>query len=188
MLYDVVERTGAASAAELRSAIDRELRRVVEAAGADSAATAADTDSAATAADTDSAATAADTDSAATAADTDRVATAADTDRVATAAGVPAEVVAAAAAGDSGRLTLEQAAALLAVDPDAPDADAIVAETRDHLLLGMTTGVVDVDTLADDVDADLTGQELQQVIEGRAPMTLDQFVAIQRAIAARNDR
>jgi hypothetical protein len=113
---------------------------------------------------------------------------AAGVESAATASGVAVDLVAAVAAGDSPRLTLEQAAALLAVDPDAPAPEAIVAETRDDLLLGMTTGVVDVDTLADDIDGDLTGQELQQVIEGRAPMTLDQFAAIQRAIAARNDR
>jgi len=79
-------------------------------------------------------------------------------------------------------LTVEEAAAVLAVDPDEPDADAIVFELRDHLLMGMTTAVLDVDTIAANIDADLTGQEVQQAIEGRTEMTLAQLAAIQSAI------
>ncbi len=113
---------------------------------------------------------------------------AAGVDAAAGESGVPVETVEALMAGADPSLTLRDAAAILAVAPDAPDADAIVAEVRDHLLLGMTTAVVDVDTLAEDVDVDLTGQEIQQAIEGRNPVTLEQLAAIQRAIAARKGR
>ncbi|MFC4358748.1 DUF5791 family protein [Halobium salinum] len=89
---------------------------------------------------------------------------------------------------DVGQLTLSEAAAVLAVSDDYPDAEAIVMEVRDHLLLSMTTGVVDVDILAANLDHDLTGQEVQQAIEGRNPMTLAQLAAIQRFLAERNDR
>ena len=90
--------------------------------------------------------------------------------------------------GGSPTLTLSEAAAILAVDDDSPDAETIVQEVRDRLLMGMTTGVVDVDTIASNVDLDLSGQEVQQAIEGRIPMTLDELAAIHGYIAGRNAR
>ena len=98
---------------------------------------------------------------------------------------VEADRIEALAGGESPTLTVEEAAAVLAVDPDQPDAEAIVFELRDHLLMGMTTGVLDVDTIAATVDVDLTGQEIQQAIEGRTAMTLDQLAAIQSVIDSR---
>ena len=96
--------------------------------------------------------------------------------------GLEADRLDAVVAGDAASLTVAEAAAILAVDPDEPDADAIVFELRDHLLMGMTTAVLDVDTIAANIDADLTGQEVQQAIEGRTEMTLAQLAAIQSAI------
>lgn len=84
-------------------------------------------------------------------------------------------------------LRVEDAAAILAVDDGRPDAESIVLELRDHLLMAMTTGVVDVDTLAANVDLDLSGQEVQQALEGRTEMTLEQLAAIHHFLAARND-
>ena len=98
---------------------------------------------------------------------------------------VEADRIEALAAGDSPGFTVEEAAAVLAADPEEPDAEAIVFELRDHLLMGMTTGVLDVDTIAATVEIDLTGQEIQQAIEGRTPMTLDQLAAIQSVIDGR---
>lgn len=98
---------------------------------------------------------------------------------------IEADRIEALAAGDAPDLTVEEAAAVLAVDPEEPDAEAIVFELRDHLLMGMTTGVLDVDTIAANVEVDLTGQEIQQAIEGRTPMTLDQLAAIQSVIDSR---
>ena len=98
------------------------------------------------------------------------------------------EVVEAVAAGDVADLTVEEAATVLAVSPDYPDQRGIVLEVRDHLLMGMTTAVLDVDTIAANIDVDLTGQEVQQAIEGRTPMTLAEFAAIHRLIAERSDR
>ncbi|ELZ74329.1 hypothetical protein C455_17811 [Haloferax larsenii JCM 13917] len=85
-------------------------------------------------------------------------------------------------------LTLEQAAEILALTDENPDADAIVWEFRDHLLMGMTTGILDVDSLASAVDLDLNGQEVQQAIEGRTSVTLNELAAIHHAIAVRNER
>lgn len=98
------------------------------------------------------------------------------------------DVVEAVAAGDVADLTVEEAATVLAASPDYPDQRGIVLEVRDHLLMGMTTAVLDVDTIAANIDVDLTGQEVQQAIEGRTRMTLAEFAAIHRLIAERSDR
>ncbi len=81
-------------------------------------------------------------------------------------------------------LSVTDGAAVVALTGDR-DADAIVAELRDHLLMGMATAVLDVDTIAASIDADLTGQEVQQVLEGRAAMTLGQLAEIMAVIERR---
>lgn len=105
-----------------------------------------------------------------------------DVEQVDAESGVDADRIDALAAGDEPSLTVEEAAAILAVDETNPDAEAIVFEVRDHLLLGMTTAVLDVDAIAANIDVDLTGQEVQQAIEGRIEMTLDELAAIQAVI------
>lgn len=82
-------------------------------------------------------------------------------------------------------LTLERAAAILATRSDVRDAETVVHEVRDHLLMGMATGVLDVDTVASNVDLDLSGTEVQQALEGRMPMTLAQLAAIHRFVESR---
>jgi hypothetical protein len=111
-------------------------------------------------------------------------------DTVASESNVDSEIVSALAADESPDVTLEEAAAILAVDGRLPSADGIVAEVRDHLLMGMTSGVLDVDTIASNLGdgVDLSGQEVQQAIEGRTKMTLGELAAIHQVIAARNDR
>lgn len=91
------------------------------------------------------------------------------------------ETVTALAEGDSRELSVEEAAAVIALDADR-DAETIVFELRDHLLMGMTTAVLDVDTIAAHIDLDLTGQEVQQALEGRNPMTLTELAEIQSVI------
>ncbi|WP_193309703.1 DUF5791 family protein [Halorubrum halophilum] len=105
-------------------------------------------------------------------------------DQIVEEAGVESAAVEAAAAGDVAALRLEDAAAIATVPTDR-DADAVVAELRDHLLMGMATAVLDVDTIAAAIDADLTGQEVQQTLEGRAAMTLGQLAAIAAVIEQR---
>ena len=82
-------------------------------------------------------------------------------------------------------LSVEEAAAVLSTADQFPDADAVVFELRDHLLMGMSSAVVDVDALAADIEADLTGQEVQQALEGRTRFTLEQLAEIQAAIERR---
>jgi|GEM_PF-3096360 hypothetical protein len=90
--------------------------------------------------------------------------------------------------GPATSLDLADAAAVLASAPESPPAETIVAEVRDHLLLLMTLAVVDVDTLAGSIDADLSGQEVQQAIEGRSRLPLATLAALQFALERRATR
>lgn len=104
---------------------------------------------------------------------------------VADASGLAPERLDELAAGEPAELTLGEAAAVLAASGKYPDADAIVAEARDDLLMGMTTAVLDVDALAANLDADLSPTEVQQRLEGRAEMTLEEFAMLQSFIEGR---
>ncbi|MGM0448143.1 MAG: DUF5791 family protein [Methanobacteriota archaeon] len=87
--------------------------------------------------------------------------------------------------GNVAALSLADGAALLAAANPDRDADSMVAEVRDHLLMGMATAVLDVDTIAAKIDADLTGQEVQQALEGRTAMTLGQLAEVLSVIERR---
>jgi hypothetical protein len=100
-------------------------------------------------------------------------------------AGVASDPVAALAEDDSPALTLEEAAAILATSETEPDAEAIVLETRDHLLMGMTTAVLDVEAVESGIDGALDAREIQQKIEGRLPMNLDELATIHGYIEER---
>ena len=105
-------------------------------------------------------------------------------ERLAEETGLDEEILDAAAAGDVEGLRFEDGAAIVAAPTDR-DGDAVVAEVRDHLLMGMATAVLDVDAIAAAIDADLTGQEVQQALEGRAAMTLGQLAEIMAVIERR---
>mgnify|MGYP006295279829 CR=1 FL=1 len=98
--------------------------------------------------------------------------------------GVDRATVDALLAGESPELTLEEAAALLALDVEE-DPETIVALDRDALLMGMTNAVVDVESLARGVDGDLEARELQAKVEGRFPMTLREFADVHRFLRDR---
>ena len=87
--------------------------------------------------------------------------------------------------GGSPTLTVEETAELLALDPDEPSAEAIHAELLDRLMIDMTTAVVDVETLAANVDEDRSAREIQQQVEGRAPMTLETYARVRHFLASR---
>ncbi len=105
-------------------------------------------------------------------------------DRVVAEGSVDAAVVEAIAEDDAGSVTVEEGVAVLAVGRDR-DVESMIAELRDHLLMGMATAVLDVDTIAASIDVDLTGQEVQQTLEGRAAMTIEQLADIMAVIEAR---
>ena len=106
---------------------------------------------------------------------------------VANESGVSAETIDAISAGETPRVTTEDAAAILAVSDTHPETEAIVYELRDHLLMGMTTGILSVDAIAAKIEVDLTGQEVQQALEGRTEMTLEALAAIQHVIETANN-
>ncbi|NHN42270.1 hypothetical protein G9C85_11625 [Halorubellus sp. JP-L1] len=81
--------------------------------------------------------------------------------------------------------TLSDAASVLSLRDGVADPDTVVEIACDHLLLGMTTGVMDVDAVASELAIDLDAKEVQQKIERRAPMTFDEFVHVQHVIASR---
>mgnify|MGYP000076640593 CR=1 FL=1 len=68
--------------------------------------------------------------------------------QIAAEAGIDETVVDAAVDGDAAAVRLEDGAAIVAAPTDR-DGDAVVAEVRDHLLMGMATAVLDVDAIAD---------------------------------------
>ena len=99
--------------------------------------------------------------------------------------GLDLDTLRAIPAGETPELTLSEAAAVLAADPDRPDADTIAAEARDILLMGMTTAVLDVEVLASVVDGELEPKEIQQKVEGRFPVTLDEYALLHSTIEGR---
>jgi hypothetical protein len=103
-------------------------------------------------------------------------------DTVVEESGVDKEVVETLADGASPDLTLEETAAILATDDDLPDADAIEAEARDILLMGMSIAVLDVEAIAAGINDELEPKEIQQKAEGRYPITLDEYATLQQYI------
>lgn len=97
---------------------------------------------------------------------------------------IAASRIEATRAGDAANppLTVSEAARILALNDGAPSAEALVAEVRDLLLLGMSSAVLDVDALAAELEGDLDPTTVQQKIEGRQPMTLEEYAAIRHVI------
>jgi len=95
------------------------------------------------------------------------------------------ETLAALLDGESPTLTLEEAAAILALDGERPPADSIEAEARDVLLMGMSTAVLDVEALAAGIDDAMEPKEIQQKIEGRHPLTLAEYAVLHQYIGSK---
>ncbi len=107
-------------------------------------------------------------------------------ERVAEETGLPEETVEAVEAGDGDAYTVEDAAAVLALSEDYPDVEGMMLELRDHLMLQMSSAVLDVDAIEGGLNNELTAREIQQKIEGRQDMTLAEYAEIHRFIAAEN--
>ncbi len=106
-------------------------------------------------------------------------------DAVASESGVDGGTVMQLADGKSPSIALSDAAAILALGEEYPDAETIETMACEHLLLGMSMAVLDVDALASELTLDLSAKEIQQKLERRAPMRLEEFVAIEYVIADR---
>ena len=92
--------------------------------------------------------------------------------------------LAALADGESPSLSLEEAARVQSLADGVADPETVVEMACEHLLLGMTTGVMDVDAVARGLEIGLDPKEVQQKIERRAPMSFEEFVRIQHVIAS----
>ncbi|SDF17680.1 DUF5791 family protein [Halorientalis regularis] len=97
---------------------------------------------------------------------------------VAAETGIDEERLSALVDDESPDLTLEEAAAILATDPDRPDADFLVADARDILMMGMSTAVLDVEAIQSGIDSQLEAKEIQQKVEGRYPMTIAEYALL----------
>lgn len=86
---------------------------------------------------------------------------------------------------DWGDVAFEAACAVLAATVEGIDGETLRREALDELLLGMTAAVLDVDTLAATVDLDVSPTGLQGRIEGRVPMTLEEYAHVRSAIERR---
>lgn len=86
---------------------------------------------------------------------------------------------------DTPELTLEEAAAIVATDPDRPDADFLVADARDILLMGMSTAVLDVDAIQSGINAQMDAKLIQQKVEGRHPITVAEYAVLHQFIESK---
>jgi hypothetical protein len=101
---------------------------------------------------------------------------------VAAESGVDIETLEALVAGEPPDVPPEDAAAILATDPERPDADFLVADARDILLMGMSSAVLDVEALASGIGGQIEPKEIQQKVEGRFPMTLAEYALLHQYI------
>ncbi|MFC6763722.1 DUF5791 family protein [Natrinema soli] len=92
------------------------------------------------------------------------------------------ETLEALTAGDSPELTLEEAAEIQSLAEGTPDPETIVTMALEHLLLGMSTAVLDVDAVESHLEIEMDAKEVHQKIEGRAPMSFAEFVHVQHVI------
>lgn len=104
---------------------------------------------------------------------------------VAERAGVETETLRALSDGEEPELTLEEAASILAVLAETPDAETIATLSRDALLMGMTTAVLDVEAVESGIGGQLEAREIQSKVEGRFPMTLREFALLHQYIESK---
>ncbi len=99
--------------------------------------------------------------------------------------GVAESVLRELLADERPELTLEEAAAVLAVVDGQPDSETIATLARDALLMGMTTAVLDVEAVESGVGGELEAREIQSKVEGRFPMTLWEFALLHQYIESK---
>jgi hypothetical protein len=98
--------------------------------------------------------------------------------------GLDKDTVTAVATQSGAELSLADAAAIAALANNAPDADTIISELRDTLLLEMSSAMLTVDRLATELALDLDPKEIQAKIEGRQPMTLGEYAQLRHYLAS----
>lgn len=99
--------------------------------------------------------------------------------------GVDESVIEAIVDNESPTISLTDAAAILATDEERPDAESIAAEAREILLMGMSSAVLDVEALASGINDTMEPKEIQAKVEGRHPMTLEEYATLEAYIEER---
>ncbi len=106
-------------------------------------------------------------------------------DKVSLLTGVDEETLEAIGTGETPSLSLDDAAQIQSQGTDDPDPETIETMACEHLLLGMSTAVLDVDAVESELEIDLDAKEIQQKIERRAPMSFEEYVHLQHVIAGK---
>lgn len=104
-------------------------------------------------------------------------------DRVESETGVGRDRLEALLEEESPELSLEAAAQIQSIAEGEPDPETVETMACEHLLLGMSTAVLDVDAVESQLAIEMDAKEIQQKIERRAPMDFEEFVQIQYVIA-----
>lgn len=105
-------------------------------------------------------------------------------DAVADATGVDRDTLGALEAGETPAIDLADAAAIESLATDL-DAETVHVQATEHLLLGMSMAVLDVETLAAEYAGDRSPKAIQQRLERRAPMSLEEFARLEHFVASR---
>lgn len=87
--------------------------------------------------------------------------------------------------GEKPELTLEEGAAILGALEDTPDADSIAMTVRDHLMMGMSIAVLDVEAVQSGIGGRMEAKEIQSKLEGRFPMTLRELAVLHQYIESK---
>lgn len=109
-------------------------------------------------------------------------------DEVEAEAGIDPTIVSSIERGHSEDIALDDAAAVLSLDAGEPDADTIIEEARDHLLLLMSSAMLGVESLARELGDGIEPGELQAKLEGRLPMTVGEYARLHHFLAVRTVR
>ncbi|SFB72817.1 hypothetical protein SAMN05444422_101524 [Halobiforma haloterrestris] len=84
--------------------------------------------------------------------------------------------------GDLPDISLEEAAEVLALADGVRDPETVVTMATEHLLMGMSTAVMDVEAVESELEIEMDAKEVQQKIERRAPMSFEEYVHLQHVI------
>lgn len=82
--------------------------------------------------------------------------------------------------------TVAEAAEILAASGADGHGESLRQEVRDHLLLRMSSAVVDVDALAAALPGEFGPRDYQQMIEGERPMPLAEYARIYLHVERQN--
>jgi hypothetical protein len=106
-------------------------------------------------------------------------------EEVAEESGIEASRLRALLDGETPEFTLEEAAAILSVLADAPDAETIAMLVRDDLMMGMSMAVLDVEAVESGIGGQLEAKEIQSKLEGRFPMKLRELALLHQFIESK---